>query len=103
MTEVLGVLSRPRLASKFQTLPHVDLTRALSIIGEALVVDVAETPAVSRDPNDDMFLATALAAGAEYLVSQDKDLLDLGEYQGTRIVDCQTFLRILESGDNTSR
>jgi putative PIN family toxin of toxin-antitoxin system len=33
---------------------------------------------VERDPNDDMVIAGALAARADYLVTRDKDLLSLG-------------------------
>jgi len=54
---------------------------------------------VARDPNDDKILATASAAGADYLVSEDLDLLVLREYQGTRIVSAATFLGILERQD----
>ena len=50
-----------------------------------------------RDPKDDKFLATCLAAGADYLVSEDDDLLVLGEHAGTRILDAKAFLAILES------
>lgn len=40
-------------------------------------IDLPATPrpAYSRDPNDDMFLHTALQSKAEWLVSGDKDLL----------------------------
>ncbi len=40
---------------------------------------VSNLPAVQvcRDPNDDYVVATALAASASYLVTRDKDLLDL--------------------------
>jgi predicted nucleic acid-binding protein len=33
----------------------------------------------SRDPKDDPFLSCALAAGAKYIVTRDKDLLVLGK------------------------
>ncbi|MGH2534243.1 MAG: putative toxin-antitoxin system toxin component, PIN family [Thermomicrobiales bacterium] len=52
-------------------------------------------PPISRDPNDDKFLATALAAHADFLVTEDNDLLVLGDYQGVRIVDARTFLSLL--------
>jgi putative PIN family toxin of toxin-antitoxin system len=32
---------------------------------------------VARDPNDDMIVACALAASADYIVTRDKDLLSL--------------------------
>lgn len=34
-------------------------------------------PAYSRDPNDDMFLHTAIQGSVEWLISGDKDLLEL--------------------------
>ena len=100
MVEALNVLSRPRIVRQFQTLPRVNMARALAILHEATIVDVAEIRPVCRDPNDDMFLATALAARADYLVTEDKDLLVLGDFEGTMIIDCAAFLRIIESGNN---
>ena len=50
---------------------------------------------VVRDPDDDMILACAIAVRAGYLVSRDKDLLSLGEYEGIKIVTPETFLGVL--------
>ena len=50
----------------------------------------------SRDPEDDMFLACALAAEAQYIVSHDRDLLTLGRPFGIRIVTPVELLRALE-------
>jgi|ERR1035437_2211467 putative PIN family toxin of toxin-antitoxin system len=47
---------------------------------------------VCRDPNDDMILECAVAAGAQFIVSDDKDLLVLGSYRGIRIVTPAEFL-----------
>ena len=96
--EILEVLHRPELTSKLSTLAGLDIRRVLDIISDARIVEPAEIPAVSRDPKDDKFLATAKVASTEYLVSQDEDLLVLGRYERARIVDCATFLRILEQG-----
>jgi uncharacterized protein len=49
-------------------------------------------PQVSRDPNDDLIVATAIAAKADHLVTGDNDLLTLGEHQGVRIVTPRQFL-----------
>ncbi len=40
----------------------------------------------SRDPDDDAFLRTALAAGAAWLVSGDADLLELGVVESLQIL-----------------
>ena len=39
-------------------------------------------PRASRDPADDMVLAAALGGHADAIVTGDKDLLDLGAYEG---------------------
>jgi len=62
-------------------------------------MEAADPPRASRDPKDDVFLATAVAAEAEYLVSEDQDLLVLGEYEGVKIVNTLSFLRVLEQRD----
>ena len=59
-----------------------------------LVHDIAEVTVV-RDPADDMVLACALAAGAEYLVTRDKDLLSLGTYREIEIITPEVFLRTM--------
>lgn len=60
---------------------------------------VAGLPAgrfVPGDPKDDMVVATALAAGAGYLVTGDRrHLLALGDYEGVRILGPRAFLDLL--------
>lgn len=65
----------------------------------AEIVDPLPLPApVSRDPDDDHVLACALAAGADLVVSRDRDLLDLHEYQGIPILASADALRHIEAG-----
>ncbi len=55
---------------------------------------------VKSDPKDDKFLECALSGGADYIVSGDKHLVSLGEYQGIRILSPAEFLRVLEHGQS---
>jgi len=50
---------------------------------------------VSRDADDDVVLATAVAAGAALIVSGDQDLLVIGRHNGIDIVSPREFLRHL--------
>lgn len=52
---------------------------------------------VSRDSKDDKFLDAAVSGKATFLVSSDKDLQVLLEYQGVKIVSPKQFLDILAS------
>ena len=47
---------------------------------------------VSRDPDDDKFLAVALEAGADMIVSGDPDLLDLHSFREIPIVTPRAFI-----------
>lgn len=51
---------------------------------------------VCRDPKDEIFLACAAEGRAHYLVSSDRDLLDLGRYQETCILNPGQFLIVLQ-------
>lgn len=48
-------------------------------------------PPVSRDPKDDYLLAYAVAAGADFLVTGDDDLLTLGRHGDVEIVSPSAF------------
>lgn len=49
----------------------------------------------SRDPDDDKFLAAATEAEAQFVVTGDRDLLDLKRYGSVRIVRPLPFLKII--------
>jgi putative PIN family toxin of toxin-antitoxin system len=61
------------------------------------VNDPPSVKVVEEDPDDDKFIACALALEADYIVSGDSDLLSLGSYMGIPIVSPSTFLEILDA------
>ena len=98
--EVLEVIQRPEIANRARGNRQVSVERLERILEAATRVVVTDIPPVSRDPKDDVFLATARVARAAYLVSEDNDLLVLGTYGEVRIVTAAQFLGVLEqSGD----
>ncbi len=50
---------------------------------------------VQDDLSDNVFLACALEAGADYLVTRDAHLLNLKYYRGTQIISLDQFARML--------
>lgn len=97
--EILEVLGRKEIIDRFhlrQTDYHGAIKRLLKSMERAEIVELTDIRAVVRDPKDDKVLATAAEANADFLVSADRDLLDLKEYEGIKIVDAETFLKILE-------
>jgi uncharacterized protein len=53
---------------------------------DAIQVKITGSLHICRDPNDDMILECAVIAGAQMIISGDKDLLVLDGYRGIRIV-----------------
>ena len=52
------------------------------------------TERITRDPNDDKFIETAVIGSCHYIISGDKDLLDLKEYMGIKILSPAGFLSL---------
>lgn len=96
--EILEVLQRPGLTRKYKALRQIMPQEILKLIERAELVDLSSVRAVSRDPKDDKFLATAKEGGASYIVSADKDLLNWKSYEGIQIVEIQTFLAVVKGG-----
>lgn len=97
--EMLQVLAREELVSKLERRRATYLEAIAGLLESfrhAQAVEIDAIPPTSRDPKDDKFLATASAARADYLVTEDDDLLVLGEYRGVKIVKAAAFLDVLE-------
>lgn len=94
--ETLNELER---VMTYDHLPFTDADRAQYVAilrQEADIIRPDESITVVRDSDDDKFLEVALAGDADYVVSGDRDLLDLGSYRGTDIVAPHEFVDDLE-------
>ena len=56
------------------------------------IIHVQTHSDICRDPKDNMFLELAFEIDADFLVSGDKDLLILAEFNDTKIVKPNDFL-----------
>ena len=55
---------------------------------------------ICRDADDDKFLACALSASADFIVTGDKDLLDLDKYKSVRIINASVLLKMFSMREN---
>ena len=88
---------RAKLVAKARLSPGEAEEVVQAIAANAEVVAPRPLPApVCRNPDDDMVLATALAANATAIVSGDQDLLVLGKFRDIPILNprgCLVLLR----------
>jgi PIN domain len=60
-----------------------------------LITDLLQVAVVIRDPNDDMVIATAPRAQAAYIVTRDKALLSLHDYEGITMMTPEACIAIV--------
>ncbi len=97
LAEVDNVLHRPKVM-KAHKLSLQELKEAIKeIAGVSLIVPGKTEIKVVRDPDDDKIISAAVEGNADYIISRDKDLLDLKEYQGIKIISPEKFMGILRN------
>jgi predicted nucleic acid-binding protein len=84
------------LARKFDFRPERIQKARDFITGMARVVQPSvQLDVIKEDPDDNRILECASTAGSDFIVTSDKDLLRLGQYDSTRITTVSDFLEIV--------
>ena len=99
--ELEGVVAK---LSKKLSREHISFIqeRIQQLVGLAIRVSVSTRVALSRDPKDDHYLSLCKEAGADFLITGDKDLLSISQGKlkksgiSCRVITPQEFL-VLES------
>jgi len=99
IAEIRSTLSYPRIRRKYP-LTDDDVDRLVALLEQDALVVPGEIDAIGTipaDPADDRVLACAVEGQADLIVSGDRHLLDLGEYQGISIVTVREFWERLQT------
>ncbi len=96
--EIDDVINRETIIARTQ-MTLKERTSFIQNLIEISIITTGQTtiPPTSRDIKDDKFLICAYESQADYLITGDKDLLILKQYQSTEIVTPNKFISILES------
>ena len=96
MSEELISELRRKITQRFPLfIPHLDLLEA-SLRKDTVMVKLgSQTVTVSRDPDDDKFIETALLGECQYIISGDKDLLVIRSYKNIRVIKPAEFLELI--------
>jgi len=81
------------LIKKFK-LTSTDISEISAIVSEAaseILHKLGPIPNICRDPNDDIIIACAIDAAADYIVTGDEDLLTLKRYKDIVIINPRNF------------
>ena len=89
LQEFIEVVRRPKFEKFFSEEDVKELLILFDHFGE--LVKVESEVEVCRDPNDNFLLSLAKDGQADFLITGDKDLLVIQEFEGTRIVTFKEF------------
>jgi putative PIN family toxin of toxin-antitoxin system len=109
LTEVEDVLNRPEIRAHFPDLSDEIVGAFLKRLQKlsVLVRRVPKKFSYPRDEDDEPYINLAVAAGADFIISRDRDLLDLmtghaGEckefrqrFRPLRVIEPEEFLKIV--------
>ena len=87
--EIHDVVSRPKLA-KYYTSENVNMLMKY-MKDFSLSFELGNIPSRCRDPKDDYLLELALVSDADFLVTGDKDLLEVKKIGNCQIVTAMEF------------
>ena len=89
--EIRDVASRDKIRKHLGPNDLDDLLAIINAFCQFVTIEAGVSPTAVRDPKDLYLLALADTIGADYIVSGDADLTDLGQYNQTSITKLADF------------
>lgn len=94
LNELLSVGNRGKFKDRFS--PDVFCLLYDAYRDISLVVVPKKKISASKDQKDNIFLECAFEAKADYIITGDQHLLEIGDYEGIHIVSPTEFLKIIQ-------
>ena len=93
LKEVSRVLQYPRIKGRFKPKDET-IRRFFRLVFRKAVItkDLYTTDRITDDPSDNKFLACALEAKADFIVSRDPHIRNLKQFHGVKIIDVKGFM-----------
>lgn len=97
LQELERVIHYPRIQEQY-SLPEEAIQKFLGWLGDLVIIvnPTVELSVIQEDLSDNRYLECAKAGGASFIVSGDKHLLELEEFEGIVILPPSGFLALLE-------
>mgnify|MGYP001627422790 CR=1 FL=1 len=94
IAELESTIAKPKLKKYFSKNAFAEM---LDVFDDYIeLITVTSKVKICRDANDDFLLALAKDGKADYLLTGDNDLLEIGKFGGTKIMKIGDFLEKLK-------
>ncbi len=81
------------LSAKYSEIDIAPIIDLLTIYGEVVETEDISV-SICEDPDDNKFIECAMASNCKLIVSGDKHLLNVSDYQGIEVIKPRTFIDI---------
>jgi putative PIN family toxin of toxin-antitoxin system len=100
LAEIRKVLLYPKIRKELK-LTTKEIGEALAQIAQAAIITSGRVRlnAIESDPDDNRYLECAVEVQADFIISGDRHLKDLKNFQGIKIVNSATFIAFIEKLD----
>jgi len=96
LSEIRSVLLYPKIRKRHCRTPkEVDKFLKKTVRVSFITSGRMKVEEIKDDPEDNKYLAAAVEGKADFIISGDYHLKDLRIYQGVRILDPSTFLKLM--------
>ncbi|MBI2258164.1 MAG: putative toxin-antitoxin system toxin component, PIN family [Flavobacteriia bacterium] len=92
-SELIEVLKRPKFNKLFTEKKILELLELLDVIMEK--VKIRTNTDICRDKKDNFLLNLSKDGKADYLITEDLDLLEIKEFNKTKIVKYKEFIKLV--------
>lgn len=97
LSEIRGVLLYPKLRKRHRRTPKkIDDFLKKTVRVSIITSGKMKVEEIKDDPEDNKYLAAAVEGKADFIISGDHHLRDLGIFQGIRILSPSMFLKLME-------
>lgn len=98
LAELADVLSRSKFKKRLGVLGVSSSELFGTYARQVAIVQATSAPRIAPDRDDDVVIGTALASRADLVVTGDRTLLSVAEYEGVRIVSVGEALHVIDQG-----
>jgi hypothetical protein len=97
LSEIRGVLLYPKLRKRHRRTPKkIDDFLKKTVRVSIITSGKMKVEEIKDDPEDNKYLAAAAEGKADFIITGDHHLRDLGIFQGIRILSPSMFLKLME-------
>lgn len=95
--EYKRILEHPDILEKIDELQVTQRASTIKLVQKMVIIEPKIKIKLSKDLNDNKFIEAAVEGRAQYIISNDHDLIDIIEYSRIKLLTAKEFIEIIKN------